>query len=148
MTALNHFSISGRPDQVNNCTLANVSMTSFTIQCAEGFNGGLQQSFLLEVRELHTQILRFNSSAPHAHFHVGGLEHGSQFHAFVYSYNGKGRSQPFVMLASTIRLPEKQLTAEKGKIFKIHVSGTVREPDKSKKTRIFHVRYQYESTIY
>lgn len=41
--------ITGRPDQVHNCTILNISMTSFQIRCTEGFNGGLTQAFLLEV---------------------------------------------------------------------------------------------------
>lgn len=43
------YSFSGRPDQVHNCTITNVSMTSFSVRCTEGFNGGLPQAFLLEV---------------------------------------------------------------------------------------------------
>lgn len=44
-----YFFISGRPDQVHNCTITNISMTSFAVKCSEGFNGGLPQSFFLEV---------------------------------------------------------------------------------------------------
>lgn len=94
-----------------------MSMSSFSIRCSEGFNGGLPQTFMLEVRELHTQDLRVNTSAPHPRFSVVGLEPGSQYHAFVYAFNTKGRSEPAVLLASTLRLPEKQLTAEKGNYF-------------------------------
>lgn len=104
-----HIIAAGRPDQVNNCSLANMSMSSFSVWCGEGFNGGLPQTFLLEVRDLHTQELRVNTSASHAKFHVGGLEAGNQYHALVYAFNSKGRSEPVVLLASTLRLPEKQL---------------------------------------
>lgn len=48
--------VSGRPDQVQNCTITNISMTSLGVKCAEGFNGGLLQSFMLEVRELNTLV--------------------------------------------------------------------------------------------
>lgn len=48
--------ISGRPDQVHNCTITNISMTSLGIRCLEGFNGGLTQSFMLEVRDMSTQV--------------------------------------------------------------------------------------------
>lgn len=49
-------SLSGRPDQAQNCTITNISMTSLGLKCLEGFNGGLTQSFMLEVRELNTQV--------------------------------------------------------------------------------------------
>lgn len=48
----------GRPDQVHNCTIMNISTTSINIKCSEGFNGGLTQSFSLEVRESQTQVSR------------------------------------------------------------------------------------------
>lgn len=51
--------ISGRPDQVHNCTITNISMTSLGIKCLEGFNGGLTQSFMLEVRDMSTQVMYF-----------------------------------------------------------------------------------------
>lgn len=44
----------------------------------------------------------------------GGLEAGAHYQAAVFSYNAKGRSEPVVLQAATLRLPEKQLTAEKG----------------------------------
>lgn len=50
--------ISGRPDQVHNCTITNISMTSLGIRCLEGFNGGLTQSFMLEVRDMSTQVIK------------------------------------------------------------------------------------------
>lgn len=49
--------LSGRPDQVHNCTLTNISMTSVGVRCLEGFNGGLTQSFMLEVRDMSTQVI-------------------------------------------------------------------------------------------
>lgn len=88
-------------------------MTSFSVRCAEGFNGGLPQSFLLEVLEINSQDLRANTSSSLPRFGVGGLEPGAQYHAFVYAFNPKGRSDPVVLQASTLRLPEKQLTSEK-----------------------------------
>lgn len=48
---------SGRPDQVQNCTITNISMTSLGVKCSEGFNGGLSQSFMLEVRDMNTQVI-------------------------------------------------------------------------------------------
>ncbi|KAK9743685.1 hypothetical protein QE152_g8456 [Popillia japonica] len=102
-----------RPDQVHNCTLLNISMTSFSIKCSEGFNGGLPQSFLLEVRESHSQEIKGNLSSPVARFSVTGLEPGALYQTALFSYNSKGRSEPVVLQAATLRLPEKQLTAEK-----------------------------------
>ncbi|CAH1186722.1 unnamed protein product [Phyllotreta striolata] len=108
-----HIIAAGRPDQVHNCTVLNISMNSFNIRCSEGFNGGLPQSFLLEVRESQSQELKNNLTSPVARFSVTGLEPGAFYHAVLFSFNGKGRSEPAIIHAATLRLPEKQLTAEK-----------------------------------
>nr|CAD7194808.1 unnamed protein product [Timema douglasi] len=108
-----HIIAAGRPDLVYNCTVSNISMNSFFIRCHEGFNGGLPQSFILEVRETHSHELRANLTASYPRFSVTGLEPGNQYLAYVFAFNMKGRSEPVALQASTLRLPEKQLTAEK-----------------------------------
>lgn len=105
----------GRPDMVHNCTISNTSSNSFAVRCMEGFNGGVTQSFLLVVRESNSQELQANMTAASAHFNVSQLEPGVLYHAYVYAYNEKGRSEPIVVQAGTLRLPEKQLTSESGK---------------------------------
>ena len=107
-------SASGRPDMVHNCTTSNTSTNSFSVRCAEGFNGGLPQSFLLEVRESNSQELRANLTSPVPRFSVTHLESGILYQACIYAYNDKGRSEAMVVQAGTLRLPEKQLTSESG----------------------------------
>ncbi|KAL1122878.1 hypothetical protein AAG570_003204 [Ranatra chinensis] len=90
-------------------------MSSFSLRCAEGFNGGLPQFFLVEVRESASHELRANLSSPVPLFSVHGLLPGQLYLASVYSANVKGKSEPVIVQAATLRLPEKQLTAERGK---------------------------------
>ena len=91
-------------------------MTTLGIRCVEGFNGGLAQSFMLEVRDSHTQEIRANFTSPVPRFAVGSLQPGALYLASVYAFNSKGRSDPMVLNAAMLRLPEKQLTtSEKGK---------------------------------
>jgi hypothetical protein len=101
-------------------------MTSFSVHCSPGFNGGMEQFFLMEVRESQSQVLRYNVSSAVPRFSVTGLEAGSHYQACVYSFNHKGRSEPVVIQASTLRLPEKQLTSEKGglpaRVHSLHLS--------------------------
>lgn len=60
--------------------------------------------------------MKSNLTSPVARFSVTNLEAGAQYQAALYSYNSKGRSEPVILQAATLRLPEKQLTAEKGKL--------------------------------
>jgi hypothetical protein len=105
----------GRPDQVHNCTITNISMTSMSLRCSEGFNGGLQQQFMLEVRDMQTNELRANYSSPIPRFTVNSLMPSTIYLAAVFAYNTKGRSDPTVVQAAMLRMPEKQPTGEKGK---------------------------------
>lgn len=99
----------GRPDQVHNCTVSNISMTSLGIKCTEGFNGGLTQTFLVEVRDMHTQEMRANITSPIPRFTLANLQPGGLYSASVFAYNPKGRSDPAVLQAAMLRLPEKRL---------------------------------------
>jgi hypothetical protein len=81
------------------------------VACAEGFNGGLPQSFLLEVRDTNSQELAANATSPSSpKFMIGGLRPGTSYRAFVFSVNAKGKSEAVILHANTLRLPEKQLT--------------------------------------
>jgi hypothetical protein len=106
----------GRPDAVHNCTTSNTSKNSFVVRCSPGFDGGLNQSFVLEVRESASQDLKANLTSSLPHFSVSGLEAGSLYQAYVHAYNDKGRSEPMVLQAGTLSPPEKQLTSDSGTI--------------------------------
>lgn len=91
-------------------------MTSLAVRCYEGFNGGLAQSFFLELRDSHSQEMRFNNTSPVPRFTVPNLHPSAVYQLAVYAFNSKGRSEPYVMSAATQRLPEKQMKdSEKGK---------------------------------
>ncbi|CRK89491.1 CLUMA_CG003227, isoform A [Clunio marinus] len=114
-----HIIAAGRPDQVHNCTITNISMTSMSIRCSEGFNGGLTQQFMLEVRDSQTSELRANYSSPVPRFTVNSLMPSAIYLASVYAFNSKGRSDPTVVQAAMLRMPEKQPTGEKVLNFKV-----------------------------
>ena len=86
-----------------------------SIRCSEGFNGGLQQQFMLEVREMQTNELRANYSSPVPRFTVNSLMPSTTYLASVFAFNTKGRSDPTVVQVSMLRMPDKQPTGEKGK---------------------------------
>lgn len=68
------------------------------------------------MKDAVTQDLAANASAPSApRFLVGGLRPGTSYLAFVISVNAKGRSEPAILHASTLRQPEmKQSTLDTG----------------------------------
>ena len=42
-------SVAGKPDPVQECGVTNKTFTSIHVECTPGYDGGLQQSFVIEV---------------------------------------------------------------------------------------------------
>jgi len=47
-------------------------------------------------------------------FTVSGLLPGNVYILSIFAYNSKGRSDPTIVNAAMLRMPEKQLTFEQG----------------------------------
>lgn len=58
----------GKPDPVTNCTVSNQTTTVLQLDCAEGFDGGLTQTFEVEVFYARTKNLVSNQSSKWAFF--------------------------------------------------------------------------------
>ena len=52
----------GPPDPPTNCSVVNQTTDSLEVQCLPGFNGGLPQTFLLEVTDIQTKLLLANAT--------------------------------------------------------------------------------------
>ena len=63
----------GAPEPPNNCSISNQTVSSFEIDCAEGYDGGIPQHFKMHVFDLRTRTLLANltSSAPRFALHLG-----------------------------------------------------------------------------
>ena len=60
----------GPPDAPTNCSVVNQTTDSLDVQCLSGFDGGLEQHFLLEVADLQTGLLLANASDKIPEFRV------------------------------------------------------------------------------
>ncbi|UYV62962.1 hypothetical protein LAZ67_2002634 [Cordylochernes scorpioides] len=97
----------GAPDPVSNCSVTNITEESFVVRCAEGYDGGLGQNFLLELMPLGGPPAGLNVSAAELpHFICRGLSPGIAYRIRVFAVNAKGRSRPAVMRAATLASPE------------------------------------------
>ncbi|KAK7071942.1 hypothetical protein SK128_017616, partial [Halocaridina rubra] len=86
----------GPPDSPINCTAtplvqADVSSSSVSITCHEGFDGGLPQEFLLEASQNEEIIANFTSEFPE--WVVDGLQEGTSITVRVLAQNARGRSE-------------------------------------------------------
>ncbi|XP_044745914.1 nephrin isoform X2 [Coccinella septempunctata] len=97
--------IAGRPSQLQNCTISNQTFESLQVFCVEGFDGGLPQSYLMEVFELPSLRPRVNLTTYRTPptFAVEGLDPGINYKIVLYAVNAKGRSEPTVIESVTFK---------------------------------------------
>lgn len=98
-----HIIPAGRPDPVHNCSVHNQTFASMQVSCGSGFDGGLRQTFKLELRDARTSHPVSNISHDKAEFIVKGLLPGHGYIITVYSVNGKGSSEPMTLHAFTMK---------------------------------------------
>ncbi|XP_066995324.2 neural cell adhesion molecule 2 [Anabrus simplex] len=95
----------GRPFPLANCSVVNQTSDSLHVECLESFDGGLPQSFLMEVLELPGRRPRYNVTVARAPpvFDLYGLEAGTSYQVNLYAVNAKGRSEPYVIEPVTFK---------------------------------------------
>ncbi|XP_024085174.1 hemicentin-1-like isoform X2 [Cimex lectularius] len=103
-----HIIPAGRPDSLTNCSLVNQTETSLGVECSEGFDGGLQQQFVMEVFESTKRILMANISSVTPVLAVAGLPPGLEYQVAVYAINAKGRSDYTIIHTYTLKSPQKR----------------------------------------
>lgn len=73
--------------------LRSTTFDSLFVSCVEGFNGGLQQFFVIEIWDRESRQVLRNLTNPRPVFHVRTLEPGSTYVIRIYAANNKGRSE-------------------------------------------------------
>ncbi|XP_052863238.1 contactin-4 [Anopheles cruzii] len=103
-----HLIAAGKPEMPYNCSLANQTSDSLEVDCAEGFDGGQRQWFVMEIYDQQTHALLANVSSKIPIFTVNGLDAGLLLKIVIYATNMRGRSEPILLQAYTLKAAEKQ----------------------------------------
>lgn len=98
-------SFAGRPFPLLNCSVVNQTTDSLQVECTESFDGGLPQSFMMEILELptHRTIMNVSTTKTPPVFSAEGLETGSSYRVHLYAINAKGRSDPTIIDSITFK---------------------------------------------
>ncbi|XP_076322377.1 hemicentin-1-like isoform X2 [Tachypleus tridentatus] len=104
------------PDPLENCSVFNRTTKQILIKCLEGFDGGLEQTFLVEVYKKESSVLHSKVSSPVPVFRLRSLTPGSFYTMLIYAVNRRGQSSSVSLTTSTARLAEK-LTGEEAGMF-------------------------------
>ena len=105
----------GPPDPMKNCTILNTTEEVIKVECNEGYDGGLLQYFVAEVRDSSVQKLYANVTSTWPTFAIKGLDSGTSYLVVLYAANSKGRSKPVVLTTTTKSLPESLNRLANGK---------------------------------
>lgn len=101
----------GPPQPLSACFVANRSSSTLLINCDKGFDGGLRQTFHLELFDSkHQLILTKNSEVPT--FLITNLASGSDFTLLLHASNSKGKSSKYRLTAQTFTLLNKKFGKE------------------------------------
>ncbi|CAG4930416.1 unnamed protein product [Parnassius apollo] len=100
--------IADRPSPLQNCSIVNQSSNSLAVECYEGFDGGLPQTFFMEVLELPSLVVRANVSSNYtSSFEVLGIDSRVSYVLNLYAGNAKGRSEVVKLYTIALRPPDK-----------------------------------------
>jgi len=98
----------GPPESLSNCSLLNQSADSLHVSCHSNDDGGLDQTFQLQVMDVSLQqpLVTLQSNKPE--FYLSNLEAGSTFMLYLYAMNTKGSSHPVILPVSTLKEAAKR----------------------------------------
>ncbi|KDR21492.1 hypothetical protein L798_04051, partial [Zootermopsis nevadensis] len=102
---LDYIEYEGRPFPLINCSVVNQTSDSLHVECLESFDGGLPQSFLMELLELPSLRPRYNVTVARGPpvFDIYGMEPGASYQVNLYAVNAKGRSESYIIEAVTFK---------------------------------------------
>lgn len=93
----------GTPEPVQNCLVGNQSTESLVVKCDPGHDGGLEQSFCLEVYTSGKGSLLSNkTSSTFPVFDVSQLPMSTPLVLVLFAYNNMGRSDSVALATSTL----------------------------------------------
>ena len=93
---------------MSNCTVDNRTYTSVVVSCVPGYDGGIAQTFILEVipsaffpsLDIQNKI----ESIHYPQFRIENLPAGTEFKVLVYAVNEKGKSDKTEIRVWTMRM--------------------------------------------
>jgi hypothetical protein len=89
------------PETPHHCHIANQTLIGLRVVCDSGFDGGLEQTFHMEVLSLSDNMIYANVSRDVPSFWATSLPPGEKVYIRVYASNNKGRCTPVILQAET-----------------------------------------------
>ena len=97
------------PEKPSNCSAVNRTSSSIIVKCIEGHNGGLEQMFHAKVFDMSKHKVVLNATFKEPLYVLDKLPHSTDFLLTIYSSNGKGPSEKYIMQVYTDVPTESEL---------------------------------------
>ena len=104
------------PGPPSGCIVTNQTTEVLQVECDPGFDGGLDQHFLLEVTDVVSKVLLANVSSSRPVFTITGLIPGRDLHLAIFGVNQNGKSKPMVLEGFTSKVAHLQIGKSQYKI--------------------------------
>ncbi|CAD0206042.1 unnamed protein product [Chrysodeixis includens] len=102
-----HILPADKPSTPKSCEITNVTYDSLTLNCTPGHDGGIRQSFLLEIFDMATGLLLRNVTSDDPEFEVSGLSASNSLAVSVRAFNRKGFSEALTLTSSLLKYPQR-----------------------------------------
>ncbi|RWS28074.1 hemicentin-2-like protein [Leptotrombidium deliense] len=94
-----------RPNPVHECVVSNQTWNSIFVRCLPGFDGGMKQTFYLQVYDANRERLQFNVTRnENPQFVVNSLASGATYSISVFASNSRGTSDQLTLTAQTVAM--------------------------------------------
>ena len=97
------------PSAPLDCVVLNQTTDLLQVECQPGFDGGLDQMFLLEVVDVANSIILANVSSTRPQFTITGLNPGRDLRLVVYAENRNGKSSIITLDGFTTKVAQLQI---------------------------------------
>lgn len=108
-----HLVPAAKPSKLHNCSfelLENSTISWLKIECVSGYDGGLQQTFHLEIYQTNSLLMNVSNDVPIFYIDITTLNvvETTLLHLLLYSTNPKGKSETVVLKGIAFENAEKR----------------------------------------
>ena len=97
------------PSAPLDCVVLNQTTDLLRVECQTGFDGGLDQMFLLEVVDVANSIILSNVTSSRPQFTITGLNPGRDLRLVIYAENRNGKSSVITLEGFTTKVAQLQI---------------------------------------
>lgn len=115
-TVVSLYFSTAKPSKLHNCSfelLENSTISWLKIECVSGYDGGLQQTFHLEIYQTNSLLMNVSNDVPIFYIDITTLNvvETTLLHLLLYSTNPKGKSETVVLKGIAFENAEKRTGA-------------------------------------